>query len=62
MSKLQGIVRKEAINSGDRSAFYQGMVFSYGQFIALLDMFEKKEDIKTAFLKMAEELEIPVNE
>jgi len=62
MSKpdFKQLTMQEAIKSGDKDIFYQGMVFSYGQFLTILNMFAEKEDIKKVFLGMAKELDIPM--
>lgn len=60
--------RKEAMRaarlSTDGRSFYEGMVYSYGQFYGVLDtpQIENLEDLKKHFLKMAKELDIPIPE
>lgn len=62
MSEFKKDVMKTSRKSKDPRSFYEGMVYSYGQFYGVLAMFKTIEDANEAIKKMAEELDIPTSE
>lgn len=60
MSELKKDLMTAAIACGDKNIFFQGMLYSYGQFAAMLDNFEDIVELRKFFLMTSKAQDIPV--